>query len=168
MESLLVIEPGLFLWTVITFVILLLILWKAAWKPIVDALDDRAEKVRDDIERAETNRVESEKLLTEHRELLKQAKDTAEKIVSDSKTTAEKVKSEILLKTTEESRELLERAKKEIEVSKERALTEMKSEIVNISTDIAAKIIMKNLKPEDNANLVKETLNTLAAKEIVQ
>jgi len=168
MESLLVVEPGLFLWTVITFIILLLILWKTAWKPIIDALDSRAEKVRDDIERVETNRVESEKLLADHRDLLKQAKDTADKIVTDSKNIAEKLKNDIIFKATEESRELLERAKKEIEVSKDRALNEMKSEIVNISTDIAAKIIMKNLKPEDNVNLVKETLNTLAAKDIVQ
>ena len=70
-DGLLKVDPGLLLWTIITFIVLLLIMWRAAWKPLVDALDVRAEKVRSDIENAEKNRLESERLLAEHEKMIK-------------------------------------------------------------------------------------------------
>ena len=85
-EGLLKVDPGLFLWTVITFLVLLLILWKAAWKPIVEALDARAEKVRGDIETAEKSRLETEKLLSQHKEMMDKAKDEAAQIISEGKS----------------------------------------------------------------------------------
>ena len=66
-EGLLRVEPGLLLWTIITFIVLLTILWKAAWKPVVEALDARAEKVRSDIENADRSRQQAEKLLAQHK-----------------------------------------------------------------------------------------------------
>ena len=79
-EGLLKVDPGLFLWTVITFAVLVLLLWKTAWRPIVDALDARAEKVRGDIENAEM-RVEAEKVLSVHRQEMAKAKDDAADIL---------------------------------------------------------------------------------------
>ena len=84
-EGLLKVDPGLLLWTIITFVVLLLILWKAAWKPIVEALDSRAEKVRGDIDNAEKARQEAEKILEEHRQLMNNAKAEAGEIISKGK-----------------------------------------------------------------------------------
>ncbi len=168
MESLLKVDPGLFLWTIITFALLLFILWKTAWKPIVEALDARAEKVKSDVDRAESNRVESEKLLTQHKENIDKAKDDANKVIAESKTQAEKLKNDMLNDAKEEANNLIEKAKREIDLSKQKALGEIKEEIVNISTDIAAKIIAKNLKPEDQAGLVQEALNNLTDKKIVQ
>ncbi len=168
MESLLQIEPGLFLWTLITFCLLLLILWKTAWKPIVEALDSRAEKVKGDIERAENNRIESEKVLTQHKEMINQAKDEANKIIAESKSHAEKMKNDIVKDAKVEAGELVDKARKEIDLSKDRAINEIKSEIVIISTDIASKIITRNLNPDDQTGLVEEALKNLGDKKIIQ
>ena len=84
-KGLLRVEPGLLLWTIITFVVLLVILWKAAWKPVVEALDARAEKVRSDIENADRSRQEAEKLLAQHKSMMDNAKNEAAKIMSDSR-----------------------------------------------------------------------------------
>ena len=158
-EGLLKVEPGLFLWTVITFAVLVLILWKAAWKPVVEALDARAERVRGDIENADRSRQEAEKLLAQHREMMNNAKTEAANIIADGRAEAEKMKNDIVSKATTEAKDLSDRARREIDLAKDKALAEIKAEIVTLSTDIAAKIINKNLKPEDQKALVEETLN---------
>lgn len=158
-EGLLKVEPGLLLWTIITFAVLVLILWKAAWKPVVEALDARAEKVRSDIENADRSRQEAEKLLAQHREMMNNAKTEAANIIADGRAEAEKMKNDIVNKATTEAKDLSDRARKEIDLAKDKALAEIKAEIVVLSTDIAAKIINKNLKAEDQKALVEETLN---------
>ena len=158
-EGLLKVEPGLLLWTIITFTVLVLILWKAAWKPIVEALDARAEKVRSDIENADKSRQEAEKLLAQHREMMNNAKTEAANIIADGRAEAEKMKNEIVSKASSEAKDMSDRAKKEIDLAKDKALADIKAEIVVLSTEIAAKIINKNLKPDDQKALVEETLN---------
>lgn len=160
-EGLLKVDPGLLLWTVITFAVLLLILWKAAWKPIVQALDARAERIRSDIDTAEKSRLESEKLLAEHKAITDGAREEAAKIVAQGLKEAEEMKNSIIDKANKEAHELGERVKKEINLAKENALSEIKTEIVVLSTEVASKIIERNLTPEDQSSLVKETLNKI-------
>lgn len=157
-EGLLKVDPGLFLWTLITFIVLFLILWKTAWKPIVDALDARAEKVRSDIENAEMMRIEAEKQLAQHREMMEKANAEAAAIIAEGKAEAERIRNALIEKANAEAREISEKAKKEIEMAKDKALAEIQAEIVNISTEIAAKIIAKNLNPEDQKRLVEDAI----------
>lgn len=157
-EGLLKVDPGLFLWTVITFLVLLLILWKAAWKPIVEALDARAEKVRGDIEAAEKSRLDTEQLLSKHKAMLDKAKDEVSKIIEEGKSDAEALKTSIVEKANAEAKEMVERAEREIKMAKDKALAELNAEVVTLSTAIASKIIAKNLKPEDQKSFVEEAL----------
>lgn len=160
-DGLLKVDPGLLLWTIITFIVLLLIMWRAAWRPLVDALDVRAEKVRSDIENAEKNRLESERLLAEHEKMMDKAKEEASKIIAEGKSDAEKLKDDIVARANSEAKELTERAKKEIFLAKEKALDELKAEVVVLSTEIASKIIAKNLKPDDQKSIVDEAIQKL-------
>ncbi len=107
---------------------------------------------------AERSRQEAEKLLAQHKSMVDNAKNEAAKIMSDSREAAEKVKNEILEKATADARDLSDRTKKEIELAKDRALADIKAEAVNLSTEIAAKIINKNLNPDDQKALVEEHL----------
>ncbi len=160
-EGLLKVDPGLLLWTVITFVFLLLILWKTAWKPIVEALDARSEKIRGDIDGAEKARLESEKLLTEHAELMKDAKQQAAGILEKGKEEAEALKNELLENARKDAVSIVEKAKKEIEIAKDTALNDIKEEVVNLSTEIASKVIGRNLNAEDQRVLVEEALSKI-------
>ncbi|MCL2025783.1 MAG: F0F1 ATP synthase subunit B [Leptospirales bacterium] len=160
-EGLLKVDPGLFLWTLITFLTLVLILWKAAWKPIVNALDARAEKVRSAIEDAEKAQQESEKVLAEYKTLLANSKEESAKIITRAREEGEKIENTIMEKATKEAQELLERTKRELAIAKDNALNELKDDIVLLSTEIASKIIEKNLKPEDQSSIVMETLNRI-------
>jgi len=155
-EGLLRVDPGLMLWTIITFIVLLLIMWKAAWRPIVDALDARAEKIRFDIDNAERTRQEAEKLLSQHKAMMDNARNEASQVIAKGREEAEKMKAEIVEKASAESRAITERAKKEIDLAKDKALLDIKTEVVQLSTEIASKIIKKNIKPEDQKALSKK------------
>ena len=157
-EGLLRIDPGLLLWTIITFFVLVIVLWKAAWKPIVGALDARAEKIRNDIDSADKSRQSAEKILAEHTAMMAGANDDAFKILSDAKIEAEKIKAEIIEKANQEYIVIIEKAKSEIDKAKEAALGEIKKEFVVISTEIASKIIKKNIDVNDQKALVEEAL----------
>ena len=160
-EGLLKVDPGLLLWTIITFLVLLLILWKAAWKPIVEALDARAEKVRDDIESAEKNRLETERLLAQHRDLMGKSKEEAAQIIAEGRSDAEALKNSILEKANAEAKDVIERAKREISMAKDKALSELKSDVVALSTEIASKVIAKNLNPDDQKAFIEEALTKI-------
>ncbi len=157
-EGLLKLDPGLLLWTIITFIVLVLILWKAAWKPIVAGLDSRAEKLRSDIERAEKARLEADEILNKNKEILNKANEETARIIAEGKASAEKIRADIIAKAGQEAKEAADRSKREIIAAKDKALGELKLEIVNIATDIASKIILKNLKPEDQEAIVKDAL----------
>lgn len=160
-EGLLKLDPGLFLWTVITFLVLLAILWKTAWKPIVGALDARAEKIHGDIEIAERNRKEAEELLAKYESMMKSSREEASEMIAKSKEEAESLKNQIIDDARKEAGEIADRSRKEIELAKDKALSDLKSEIVTISTDIASRIIKKNLAPEDQKGLVEEALDKM-------
>jgi F-type H+-transporting ATPase subunit b len=160
-EGLLKVDPGLLLWTIITFAVLVLLMWKTAWRPIVDSLDARAEKVRGDIENAEKAREEAEKVLAAHRQEMAKARDEAADIISKGREEAEKMKNEIVEKANKEASGVVDRARKEVELAKNNALAEIKNEVVLLSTEIAAKIISKNINPDDQKALVQEALNKM-------
>jgi len=160
-EGLLRVDPGLLLWTIATFLVMMAILWKVAWKPIVDAMDARAEKVRFEIDNAERTRQEAEKLLAQHKAMMDNARNEAAQIIAKGREEAERMKNEIVEKASTESKTIAERAKKEIELAKDKAITDIKTEVVLLSTEIASKIINKNIKAEDQKALVEEALNKM-------
>jgi F-type H+-transporting ATPase subunit b len=121
-EGLLRVDPGLLLWTVITFLVMMGILWKVAWRPIVDAMDARAEKVRFEIDNAERTRQEAEKLLAQHKAMMDNSRNEAAQIIAKGREEAERMKNEIVEKASAESRTIAERAKKEIELAKDKAI----------------------------------------------
>ncbi|MBI3396448.1 MAG: ATP F0F1 synthase subunit B, partial [Spirochaetia bacterium] len=94
--ALLDVNPGLVIWTTVTFTIVLLVLKRYAWKPITSALDARAEKIHADIERAETLKNEAEKKLEEHTSKVNALREESKQILAEARTDAERLKQEIL------------------------------------------------------------------------
>ena len=160
-QGLLKVDPGLFIWTLISFGILLVILWKFAWKPIVGALDSRAARIRKDMESAETSRKEAEEMFHKHKAMIDYARDEAQKIIIEGRSDAERVKNDIIEKANSEAQTIVNRAYREIDLAKDKAIEEMRSEIVNISTQIAAKVIERNLTPDDQKKIIEDELSRL-------
>ena len=157
-EGLLKVDPGLMLWTIITFFVLLFILWKTAWKPVVKALDARAEKIRNDIDSASKSRKTAEKMLADHTAMMANAKGDVLKMLSDAEVRAEEIKTEIIKQANKEAKAIIQNAIDKIENAKEAALEDIKNEVAVISTEIASKIIKKNINADDQKELVDEAL----------
>lgn len=158
-------NPGLIFWTAVTFLLLVFVLSKVAWKPIVDALNEREKNIQSSIDRAEQAKKEAEKVLAEVKAERAKAQMEADKIVSDAKAYAEKVRAELLEKANAEARKVAEDAKADIELAKQRAMMELKNTVADLAVEAAAKIIQHNLDAERHKNLIAGVINELSTVE---
>ena len=154
-------DPGLFIWTILTFLLLLMVLAKFAWKPLLAMLDERQKSIDDSLLSAEKARQELEGINQKSEAILSKAKTEAQTIVTDAKSAAEKLKEDIVLKAKKEADGQLEKAKNQISVEKDKALLEIRQEIVDLSIPVAEKIIKKNISKDDNASIIEDSLNKL-------
>jgi F-type H+-transporting ATPase subunit b len=161
-------EPGMLdiniiscVWVLIIFVILVLILYKTAWKNVLAGLKAREERIRGDIAAAEAAKAKADASLREFNTQLATAEEKAKTIVAQAALDAEKIAAGIRLRSQQEAEEIKERANEEIEATKRQALSEIYDQAVNLSTSIAEKIIRRNLNPDDQRDLVKQSLDQL-------
>jgi F-type H+-transporting ATPase subunit b len=155
------INPGLILWTIITFVILLVILRALAWKPLLGALTTREEKIRTTLEETDHARQEARRLLEENRRQLAEAEAQAQRVIRESRELGEKLKAEILEKAQAGSRNLVEQAREEIRREKDAALEQLRSEVADLAVMAAGKIIDANLDPARHKALVDAAIREL-------
>ena len=152
-------EPGLMIWTVISFTILLVLLWKVAYKPITRALKKREDTIRGSLEEANKTRESAETLLNDYKNQLAQAREEAQKIISEGKVMGENLKKEIIQKAHEESNQIVKRAQEDIEFQKEKALMELKERIADLTIMAASKVIEKTLDKKDHEQLIDEYIS---------
>ncbi len=158
-DSWLMPDPGLFLWTLVTFFIVLIILKTLAWAPLMDALDAREQRINDALSSADKAKEEAEKVSNEYDEMIKKAQAEAQDIVAKGKEAGNNLKDEIERKAKEKSDELLEKSNKQIEAAKAKAIDEIKSVSVDLAIQAASKVIDKNLDDSTNRDLAKSTIN---------
>lgn len=159
--SLLSVNPGLIIWTIIVFVIFLLLLKKFAWGPIITALNTREQTIKDALENAEKQNKESAELIETNKKIISEANAQASKIISDAKEIATKMKDEIVSKANEESNKNLIKAKQQIEAMKESALEDLRGDITDIALKAAEKIISKNLDREKQMDLINDFMSKI-------
>ena len=158
-------DPGLFVWTILTFLLLLTVLTKFAWKPLLKMLKDREELIRSSLEDAEKAQTELAKLNAEGEKIINKARAEAQEILSQCKSSATTLKEETLKDAKEKAKVIADNAEKQILVEKEKAIEEIKSEVVNLSLSVAEKLIKKNISVEDNKALIDESLSQVKKYE---
>jgi len=151
-------DPGLFLWTILTFLVLLVLLAKFAWKPLLALLDRREEMIRLSLDDAEKAKQELQRLQQESKEILSKARVEAQSILAKSRSEAEKLKGELRQEAKGQADSILRDAEKQIQVETEKAIAVIKNEVVDLSLLVASKLIKKNLSKEDNQSLIEESL----------
>lgn len=155
------IDPSIMtiVWTVVVFLIVMAVLRLKAWGPMIAALDEREQKIRESLEAADRMRAESQQAAAEHERVLAEARKEATAIVEEGKRDAVVVKETIVATAKRESEELKNRALAEIERAKNNAVYEIHDRAVDLSYEIVEKLISKSLSPEDHDALIKETLD---------
>lgn len=158
------IDPGLFIWTIITFLILLFALKKFAWKSLIEALERRETRIRQSLEDAEKAKEELEQVQSKTEEILARARAESQAILVEGKKMGEKVKDEILKTAKGKANAIVISAEVEIEIKKEKAIAEIKAGVVDISLKIAEKLLRRNLTKEDNIALIDESLKRMKTR----
>ena len=154
-------EIQIMLLTWVTFFVLLAILYKFAWKPILKALDDREEGIRRAVEEAEKTRAEYEKIEETRRKLITDAQEQGKALVDQSRKAAVNAAKVIEQKTKEQAEIVLENAQREIRSEKEKAEAVLRQESVEIAVSLAEKIIAENLTDERNKKLVSRLIKEI-------
>src|SRR5216110_831003 len=159
------INPGLIIWTLIVFGILLVLLWRFAYPAILKSVEERERRIQKQLEDAERANAEALRLLEEHKKQLAAARAEAQDILAKAKTVSQKEREALLAKAREEYEALLSRARKDIETEKEKAVLELRREAVELSIAAASRVIEANLDTEANRRLVTEFLESVGQAE---
>ena len=159
------INPGLIIWTLVVFGILLVLLWRLAFPAIVRSVEERERRIQKQLEDAERANAEAQRLLDEHKKQIAAARNDAQDILAKAKTVAQKERETLLAKAREEYDALLSRARKDIDTEKEKAILALRREAVDLSIAAASRVIEANLDTDANRRLVTQFLESLGKAE---
>jgi F-type H+-transporting ATPase subunit b len=151
-------DPGLFIWTILTFLVLLGLLAKFAWRPLLAALDSRQNAIRKSLDDAQQARQELERLNQESALILNRARAEADQIIVGGRADAERLREDMKQKARAEADAIVKNAGRQIQLETARALEQIRTEAVDLSVMIASKLIQRNLTKEDNERLIEEAL----------
>lgn len=156
-------DPGLYIWTILTFLVLLALLAKFAWRPLLQALERRQETIRKSLEDAERARMELERINQESAQIVARARVEADGIVSRSRADAERLKAELRDQARAEAAAIVKNAERQIQLETERARQEIRREAASLSVLIAEKLLRRHITKEDNQRLIDEALAQIEA-----
>src|SRR3954463_9190518 len=152
---------GLMIWTLLAFVIALLVLRKYAWPAITEALDKRQRAIEESIDVAERTRTEAQELLQEYRERLREARAQADEIVARARKAGETHERETLEKAKIQREELMAQTRRDIEAETRRAIQDIRNEVADLTVMATEKVTRKSLDEGDQKRLVEEALREL-------
>jgi F-type H+-transporting ATPase subunit b len=151
-------DPGLFIWTILTFLVLLTLLARFAWGPLLKALESRQEAIRKSLEDAERAKQELARLHEESAQIIRTARAEAAAVIAQSRTDADRLREEMRQKARAEAGGIVRNAERQIEMQTDRALQQIRQEAVELSVMIASKLLQRNVSAEDNERLIDEAL----------
>ncbi len=152
-------NSGDIIFQVLMMVILLALLKKYAWKPLMGIMKQREDLIANEIEAAEMSRLEAQKLLEEQRNLLKEARSEAQSMIENAKHFGDQQREEIVVAARQEAEGLKESAKIEIQQQKESAVKALKEQVAHLSVMIASKVIEKELNEQDQEKLIQDYIH---------
>jgi F-type H+-transporting ATPase subunit b len=160
-EALLAANKGLVVWTWVTFILVCIVLYKVAWKPILAGLDERENSIRKSLDDAEKIRDEMAKMEETQKGMLQEAEAQAKQILAVARKGASEAARVIEEKAREESQILVENATREIQAAQEKAQAALKKESAEIAVELAGRIVGEKLNAEKDRQLVDRLIGEL-------
>jgi len=154
-------DPGLFIWTIVTFLVLLGLLAKFAWRPLLEALEKRQETIRKSLDDAQKAKEDLENLQRESEKIVRQARVEAEAIIAKGRTDAEHLADDVRQKARAEAEGIVKNAERDIQLATRRAVQDIRREAVDLSVTIASRLLERHVSKEDNERLIEETLKQI-------
>jgi F-type H+-transporting ATPase subunit b len=153
-------------WTLVIFLLAVFVLGKFAWGPLLSTLQDRERFIRESLAAAKKDREEAEARLKEYTTKLEEARTEATGIVNEGRRDAEVVKAKIEQDARDEAGKMIERAKREIDVAKKTAIRELYETSATLATEVAARVIKREVKAADHERLIKDAIEQLGAQDL--
>jgi F-type H+-transporting ATPase subunit b len=160
-------DPGLFVWTILTFLILVALLARFAWRPLLQALERRQATIAQSLDDAQRARQELERLQRESVQIMAQARAEAESMLARSRSDAEALREELKQKARTEAAGIVKNAERQIQLETARAVQQIRHEAVDLSVAIASKILRRQVTREDNEALIQEALKQVGSQPTV-
>ena len=151
---------------VITFLIALAVVWKFGWKPVIQIIHDRQEKVRKTLEDAENTRLSIQKLEAEYRAKLEQIEQKTSDLIAAARQDAGRVKEELLAAAQAEAMELQKKAHEQIEYERRQTMREMREEIVSLSMAITEKMLSRPFSGDVHEKKFQEMLDEISKSRV--
>jgi F-type H+-transporting ATPase subunit b len=151
-------DIGTIFWMLLMFIIVMVILKKFAWKPILNALANREQSIEESLRSADRAKKEMEKLQADNAKIMAEARKERDKMLKETKKTSEMILNEAKNKAGEESKKIIQAARAQIENEKDAAIAEIRNQVAEISVDIAEKILMEKLKDDKTQQALMERL----------
>lgn len=158
MDTLVKVDPGLYFWTLFTFLTLVVLLKKFAWTPLLKALEERRASIEKSVEDAKRATAELQRVQEESARLMADARAEAAGIVTRSRADADRFREEMRKKAIEDAQVIVKNAEKEIQLETARAIAQLRTEAVDLSVAIASKLLRKNITAADNDALIQDAI----------
>lgn len=161
MEKLLQPDTGLMIWTVVTFLLLVLVLTKAAWKPILDGLNQREGKIRSDLDRAESAQKDAEALRLKYESQLADAQKTIQDMVSQARVDGERTRAELVSAAKDEAAKTLEKGRRDLSGETERLKEELRQHVSDLSLGMAEKVLLRSVDTTLRDDVMKDSIEKI-------
>lgn len=162
--ELLKLDPGIFIWTVITFVLVVLVLKRFAWKPILEAVENRERTIRESLRKAEEARAEAERLLAEQQKQLATAQEEMQRLIKEGKEMAEKTRQNLIVQAQEEAAKIKERAREDMEKERQTTIAALKQEVADIVVDATSKLVGVVVDKSQHQKIIDESIARFGQK----
>ncbi|WP_224240069.1 F0F1 ATP synthase subunit B [Hyalangium gracile] len=159
--SFLEVRPGLIFWTLITFILVLVVLRWKAWGPILSLVEEREKQIASAIESAKRERAEAEKLLAEQKTAIAQARQEAAEMMRRNQQDVEKYREELMAKSRKEAEEFKAQARREIEDQRAKAVADIRAMAVDLAVEVAGKLIAERMDDAKHRALAEQFVKGL-------
>jgi len=143
------------IWAVISFTILLVLMWKFAYPGIKKTLEARTQRVRENLDESERTKSEAQRILEDYQRQLADAKSESARIIDEARQTAEQMRRDLMVRAEAEVNELRERTRAEINAAQERAIADLRSQVSELAIGAAEIVVQRNLDRDTNRALVE-------------
>jgi F-type H+-transporting ATPase subunit b len=158
------VRPGLIFWTIVTFLIVFFVLRWKAWGPILALVEEREKQIASSIDAAKRERAEAEKLLAEQKTAIAEARREAQEMLRRNQQEVEKFREELMAKSRKEAEEFKASAQREIQEQKSKAIAEVKAMVVDLSMEVATKLLNERLDDSKHRALAERFVQELPVK----
>ena len=155
------VTPGLMIWTIVCFLVVLFVLKKFAFGPVQQMIDTRRERIQNALDEADRARDEARNLLEEHKKLMQEARGEAEGIIAEARKTRDAMETRMREETEVERQRRLEETRREIAAETARALEQIRTEVADLTLAATSIVVGKKLDADRDRELISEAIGSL-------